>query len=123
MALCLLGVVGVAQVTPSGNAASSAKAHNKPTSIDVKLKCVGDSGSFPAKPNPDYPITLTFTTPKNCPLQGLTFDGGTPPGFTDEGNYVYSYSGTPPIPQPAGYSFKYITGGAIGGGNGTGVIK
>ena len=125
VALCLLAVVGVAQVTSSGNATSGAKAYGKPASTKlVVLKCSGDSGSFTIKPKTD---TVIFATPNSCQLQSFQFDGGTPAGFTfdgtdSDGNYFYSYTGAPPIP-PSGYSFKYTTSGTKTAGNGTGVIK
>ena len=121
--LCFLGAVGVAQVTPSGNATSSAERHGNPTSIKVVvLKCSGKSGEFKVQPRPNNPDTVIFATHPSCPLSSITPD---PPGSgfkflwkDSDGNYVYHYDGTP-IP-PAGYPFKYTT---IPRGGGTGVIK
>lgn len=129
---CFLGTVGVAQVTPSGNATSSAmphgnapssaKPHGKATSIKlVVLNCQGDSGSFTV-----HPDIVIFATPPICPLQSFQFDENTT-GFTfkgtdSDGNYVYAYDGTP-VPS-TGYRFSYITTAPKPtGGNGTGVIK
>ena len=124
--LCFLGAVGVAQVTRSGNATSSATLHHNPTSTKVVvLQCKGDNGGrpFTVPHKPNNPDTVIFATPPSCPLQNFSFDKETPPGFTPngkdlDGNYVYDYDGTA---LPSTYPFSYNTPGM--GGGGTGVIK
>jgi hypothetical protein len=134
--LCFLGTVGVAQVTPSGNATSnatphgtatsSAKPHGNVTSTKVVvLKCSGRSGEFHVKPKPNNPDTVILATHPSCPLTSFNFDQNAPSftfrGTDSDGNYWYDYDGTP-IPS-GGYSFKYTTNQKARGGNGTGVIK
>jgi hypothetical protein len=112
-------------VIPSGNATSSATRHGDPTSTKlVVLKCAGDSGGFHVRPKPNNPDTVIFATSASCPLQGFKFDQ-TASGFSligtdSDGNFWYSYDGTP---IAAGYSFSYQTSEKVKTGNGTGVIK
>jgi hypothetical protein len=124
VALCFLGIIGVAQVTPSGNATSGAAPQSDATSTKIVLKCNGNSGEIHVGSNPG--TIITFTTPKSCaPLQSITPDPPGP-GFShkrtnSDGSISYDYDGST-IPS-AGYPFSYVTSGMVKSGNGTGVIK